>query len=126
MSYNSQFDIDTVMKTLGTVGAKYPEGTPEDEALRIASVALLYLRDIQKLDEYRDYFRSFFTYKPVSVAQTFATREDANKWLASGAAKDGDLVKIADQGFVVYDMPKGLKFVPRPLPDELGHPPDST
>jgi hypothetical protein len=81
MTYHSNFDVDAVMKTLGTVGAKYPEGTPEDEALRIASVA-------------------------------------------SGNAKDGDLVKIADQGFVVYDMPKGLKFVPRPLPEALG-PPDS-
>jgi hypothetical protein len=124
MTYPSNFDVDAVMKTLGTVGAQYPEGTPEDEALRIASVALLYLRETQKLDEYRGYFRRFFTYKPVPLAQTFATKEEADKWLASGNAKDGDLVKIVDQGFVVYDMPKGLKFVPRPLPEELG-PPDS-
>jgi hypothetical protein len=124
MTYHSDFDVDTVMKTLGTVGAKYPEGTPEDEALRIAAVALLYLRDLQKLDEYRDYFRRFFTYKPVTPARTFATREEADKWLASGNAKDGEFVKIAGQGFVVYEMPKGLKFVPRPLPEEL-EPPDS-
>ncbi len=48
MTYNSNFDIDAVMRTVGTVGAKYPEGSPEDEALRILSVALLYVGDIQK------------------------------------------------------------------------------
>ena len=32
MSYNSNFDVDAVMKTLGTVSDKYPEGSPEDSA----------------------------------------------------------------------------------------------
>jgi hypothetical protein len=124
MPYNSNFDVDAVMKMVGTVGAKYPEGSPEDEALRIASLALLYVRDIQKLDEYREYFRKFFTYKPVTIAQTFATREEADRWLVSGDAKDGNLVRIAGQGFVVIDALKGLKFVPTRLPEEL-EPPDS-
>jgi hypothetical protein len=124
MTYNSNFDVDAVMKMVGTVSAKYPKGSPEDEALRIVSVALLYVSDIQKLDEYRDYFRRFFTYKPIIVSQTFATREEADQWLASGQAKDGDLVKIAGRGFVVYDLPKGLRFVPMPLPEELNPPPD--
>jgi hypothetical protein len=119
MTYNSNFDIDAVMKTVGTVGAKYSEGSPEDEALRIVSVALLYVRDMQKLDEYREYFRRFFTAKPVIVSQTFATREEADHWLASGNAKDGELVKIADQGFIVIDALKGLRFVPTRLPEEL-------
>jgi hypothetical protein len=122
MTYNSNFDIDAVMKTVGTVGAKYPEGSPEDEALRIVSLALLYVRDSQKLDDYREYFRRFFTYKPVTIAQTFATREEADTWLVSGKAKDGDLVKIADQGFIVIDALKGLKFVPTRLPEELAPP----
>jgi hypothetical protein len=122
MTYNSNFDIDAVMKTVGTVGAKYPEGSPEDEALRIVSVALLYVRDSQKLDEYREYFRRFFTHKPVTIAQTFATREEGEKWLASGDAKDGDLVKIAGQGFIVIGALKGLKFVPTRLPEDLGPP----
>lgn len=124
MAYNSDFDVDAVMKTVGTVGAKYPEGSPEDEALRIVSVAMLYVRDSQKLDEYREYFRNFFTHKPVSAAQTFSTKTEADRWLASGNAKAGDLVKIAAQGFVVMDALKGLKFVPTQLPDEL-EPPDS-
>jgi hypothetical protein len=122
MNYDSHFDVDAVMKTVGTVGARYAEGSPEDEALRIVSVALLYIRDIQKLEEYREYFRRFFTYKPVTLAQTFATREEGETWLASGAAKEGDLVKIADQGFVVIDALKGLKLVPTRLPEEQGSP----
>jgi hypothetical protein len=122
MTYNSNFDVGTVMKRVGTVGAKYPQGSPEDEALRIVSIALLYVRDIQKLDEYREYFRRFSTYKPVSIAQTFATSEEANQWLTSGNAKDGDLVKIAGQGFIVVDALKGLKFVPTRLPEDLGPP----
>jgi hypothetical protein len=110
------------MKVVGIVGAKYLEGSPEDEALRIVSVALLCLRDSQKLDEYRDYFRKFFTYKPVTLSRTFATREEADEWLASGGARDGELVKISDQGFVVLTGLKGLKFVPARLPEELEPP----
>ncbi|HEX8699038.1 MAG TPA: hypothetical protein VF815_09405 [Myxococcaceae bacterium] len=122
MASNSDFDIDAVMKAVGTVAANYPEESPENEALRIVSVSLLYVRDIQKLDEYREYFRKFSAYKPVTIAQTFATREEGDKWLASGNAKDGDLVKIAGQAFVVLDALKGLKFVPTRLPQDLGPP----
>jgi hypothetical protein len=122
MAYNSNFDVDAVMKTLGTVSDKYPENSPEDEALRIAAVALLYVRDIQKLDEYRDYFRKFFTYKPVIASQTFATREEADAWLASGKAMDGELVSIAGQGFTATHLPKGWKFLRTPLPEEYGTP----
>jgi hypothetical protein len=124
MTYNSNFDVDAVMKMVGSVGAKYPEGSPEDEALRIVSVALLYLRDTQKLDEYREYFRRFFTYKPVTVARTFATREEADAWLASGHAKDGDLIKAAGQAFIVIHALETLRLVPTRLPEEL-EPPQS-
>lgn len=119
MTYNSNFDVDAVMKTVGTVGTKYPEGSPEDEALRIVSVALLYLRDTQKLDEYREYFRRFFTYKPVTIVRTFSTREEADAWLASGRAKDGDLVKVAGQAFIVIHALERLRLVPTRLPEEL-------
>jgi hypothetical protein len=122
MTDDSNFDVDAVMKVVGTVGAKYPRGSPEEEALRIVSVALLYVRDHHKLDEYREYLQKFLTYKPVTLSRTFATRAEADAWLASGNASDGDLVKIADQGFVVVDALKGLKFVPSRLPEELEPP----
>jgi hypothetical protein len=122
MTYDPNFDLDAVMRTVGTIGAKYPEGSLEDEALRVVSVALLYVRDLQKLEEYREYFRKFFTDKPIVLAQTFAARAEADAWLASGNAKDGDLVKIAGRGFIVVDALKGLRFVPTRLPEELGFP----
>ncbi|MFE8603380.1 hypothetical protein [Archangium violaceum] len=129
MIYNHKFDIDSVFNILRTVNEKYQEGSPEDEALRIAAVALFYVREIQKLDDYREFFRSFYTpaIDYIVVAQTFETREEADAWLASGKASNGELVRIAGQGFQV--MPKrketGLRFVRMPLPEELmkKHPP---
>ncbi|MGE6762840.1 hypothetical protein ACQKGO_32825 [Corallococcus interemptor] len=60
MAYNSNFDVDAVMGVLGTTGERFQDGTPEDEALRIAAVALLYVRENGQLDDYRDCFRKFF------------------------------------------------------------------
>jgi hypothetical protein len=123
MTYNSSFDVNAVMKTLGTVSDKYPKGSPEDEALRIAAVALLYVRDIDKLEDYRGYFRDFVTGKPLIVSQAFATREEAEEWLASGKAKHGDLITIAGQGFTALHG-KGWSLARTRLPDEP-EPPDS-
>ncbi len=121
MEYNPHFNVDAVLRILGSVSEKYPTGSPEDEALRVAAVALLFVRDNQKLDEYRDYFRKFFTpaIDAITVSHTFETREEADAWIASGAAKDGDLVKIAGQGFRVIPGPRGLKLLRTPLPEEL-------
>ncbi|AKJ07255.1 Hypothetical protein AA314_08881 [Archangium gephyra] len=102
---------------------KYEEGSREDEALRIAAVALLYVRDIQKLDEYREYFRKFYipAIESVAVSQTFATREEADAWLTSGRASEEELVRIAGQGFrvIAARKGKGLMFLRTPLPEEM-------
>ncbi|WPB78888.1 hypothetical protein KYC5002_06945 [Archangium violaceum] len=123
MSYNSSFDVDSVLQVLGTMNEKYEEGSREDEALRIAAVALLYVRDIQKLDEYREYFRKFYipAIESVVVSQTFATREEADAWLASGRATEEELVRIAGQGFrvIASRKGKGLMFLRTPLPEEM-------
>lgn len=123
MSYNSNFDVDSVMEILGAVNEKYQDGSPEDEALRIAAVSLLYVREIQKLEEYREFFRKFYipAIESVIVSQTFATRAEADAWLASGNGKDGDLVRIAGQGFQVIPArkEKGMMFLRTPLPEEL-------
>jgi hypothetical protein len=129
MKYNPDFDVDSVLDTLRAVNEKYQEGSPEDEAIRIAAVALFYVRESQKLEDYREFFRSFYTpaIDYIVVAQTFATREEADVWLASGKACDGDLVRIAGHGFQVMPERKGagLRFVRMPLPEELmkNHPP---
>ena len=100
MTYNSNFNVDSVLEILGTVNEKYQDGSPEDEALRLAAVALLYVRDIQKLDEYREYFRKFYipAIESVVVSQTFATRDEVDTWLTSGKASEEELVRIAGQG----------------------------
>ncbi|HZH74840.1 MAG TPA: hypothetical protein VEY88_02335 [Archangium sp.] len=131
MIYNHDFDVDSVFERLRTINEKYPEGSPEDEALRIAAVALFYVRETQKLDDYREFFRSFYTpaIDYIVVAQTFAKREEADVWLERGTAKEGDLVRIAGQGFQVMTERKGtgLRFVRMPLPEELmkNDPPES-
>jgi hypothetical protein len=118
MTYNSNFDVDAVMKTLGTVSDKYPKGSPEDEALRIAAVALLYVQEIDKLEDYRGYFRDFAAGKPLIVEHAFATREEAEAGLASGKVDDGALITIAGQGFTVVRGPRGWRFLRTRLPDE--------
>lgn len=119
MPYDSNFDVDAVMKTLGSVSDKYPEGSPEDEALRIAAVALLYVRDIDKLEDYRGYFRNFIAGEPLIVEHAFATREEADVVLASGKIADGALITIAGQGFTVVNGPRGWRFLRTRLPDEV-------
>jgi hypothetical protein len=123
MSYDSNFDVDAILKILGTVNEKYPDGSPEDEALRIATVSLLYVREIKKLDEYREFFRRFYipAIESVVVSRTFAARDEADAWLASGKASEGELVRVAGQGFRVIDARKGrgLMFLRTPLPEEM-------
>ncbi|WNG45149.1 hypothetical protein F0U60_14310 [Archangium minus] len=123
MKYDPNFDVDNILDTLRTVNEKYQEGSPEDEAIRIAAVALFYVRESQKLDDYREFFRKFYTpaVDYIVPSQTFLTRADADEWLSSGKAKDGDLVKIAGEGFRVIPQRngQGLRFRPTPLPEEL-------
>ncbi|WP_198956153.1 hypothetical protein [Archangium sp. Cb G35] len=111
------------MKTLGSVSDRYPKGSPEEEALRIAAVSLLYVRDIDKLEDYRNYFREFIAGKPLTISHAFATREDADAVLASGVVDYGALVTIAGQGFTVVRGVKGWRFHRTRLPDELDLPP---
>jgi hypothetical protein len=131
MKYNKDFDVDSVLDILRGVNEKYLEGSPEDEAIRIAAVALFYVREIKKLEDYREFFRAFYTpaIDYIVVSQTFATREDADAWLASGKAREGERVRIAGEGFRVIPERKGtgLRFLRTPLPEELmkKYPPDS-
>ncbi|RKH06254.1 hypothetical protein D7Y13_31090 [Corallococcus praedator] len=123
MKYNPDFDVDSVLDVLKGVNEKYEEGSPEDEALRIAAVALVYVREAERLEEYRGFFRSFFTpaIESVIVSQTFSTREEAETWLALGVARDGELIRVAGQGFQVILAQGDAKptLLRTPLPEEL-------
>jgi len=123
MKYNPNFDVDSVLETLRTINEQYQDGSPEDEAMRVAAVALIYVRESQKLEDYREFFRKFYTpaIDYVVVSRTFETREEADEWLASGEPGDGALVRIAGQGFQVIPRRdgKGFRFLRTPLPEEL-------
>ena len=123
MKYDKNFDADAVLRTVEALSKQHAEGTPEDAALRVCASALLFVRDdLKKLEEFREFFRKITTpaSEGIKVAHTFASWEEADAWLASGTAKDGQLVRVAGQGFTVIDHgPKGLKLVRIPLPDEL-------
>ncbi|MBN8227447.1 hypothetical protein JYK02_07995 [Corallococcus macrosporus] len=111
------------MGVLGTIGERFPDGTSEDEALRIAAVALLYVREKGKLEDYRDYFRKFFVpaTESIAVLQSFSTTEEADAWLAQGMGHEGDLIRVAGKGFRVISRRKGdgLMFLRTPLPEEM-------
>jgi hypothetical protein len=131
MRYNPDFDVDTVLDVLRAVNEKYQEGSREDEAIRVAAVALFYVREAQKLDEYREFFRKFYTpaIDYIIPSQVFETRAEADESLASGRVKEGEFVKIAGEGFRAIPRRdgQGLRFRPTPLPEELMkmNPPDS-
>ncbi|RKH87571.1 hypothetical protein D7Y21_18645 [Corallococcus sp. AB045] len=111
------------MGVLGTIGERFQDGTPEDEALRIAAVALLYVREKGTLEDYREYFRKFFipAAESIVVAQSFSTAEEADAWLTQGLGQEGDLVRVAGKGFrvILRRTGGGLMFLRTPLPEEM-------
>ncbi|OJH36350.1 hypothetical protein [Cystobacter ferrugineus] len=121
--YNVNFDVDSVLRTVESLSRNQPEGTLEEESLRVCTAALLFVRDEQhKLDDFREYFRKLTTpaVEGVKVDHVFATREAAETWLQEGAARAGQRVRVAGQGFTVIDLgARGLKLVRMPLPDAV-------
>ena len=54
----------------------------------------------------------------IKVSHDFVTREEAEKWLATGEAQDATRVRIAGAGFTVVQLSGRLAFVNAPLPGE--------
>ncbi|KFE70185.1 hypothetical protein [Hyalangium minutum] len=123
MSQIKDFEMDRVLRVLDEVSKNYPEGSQEEGSIQLAAISLLYVRRIKKLDDFLKYYREFFDPSfQVTVSRVFSTRQEADEWLATGTASDGELVKISGQGFQVIRLPKGLSFLRTPLPEELGPP----
>lgn len=123
MKLDPDFDVDDALRTLDTASKAFQEGSKEEQTLQLAAVSLLYVLRVGKLKDFRKYCQDIQdpSYQ-VKVSHAFATREEADAWLASGKATDGELVSIAGQGFQVIQLPKGLRFLRTPLPAELGPP----
>jgi hypothetical protein len=120
MTYIPDFDVDDIAAVLESVSQRLAENSKERDAIELAQIALLYPRHIRNEDGFRRYYKEFFdpAFK-VKISQEFPTREEADKWLASGKAQEAELVKIADKGFQVARLPGRLTLIDRPLPEEL-------
>jgi hypothetical protein len=119
MPHIPDFDTDAILGILDSISQKHPENSPERDAIELAQIALIYPRHIRKEDEFRRFYRDFFdpSFK-LEVSHEFATREDADKWLASGKAEDAERVRIAGRGFMVVRLPGRFTFMSAPLEGE--------
>ena len=122
MPYIADFDVDEIVSALRTIFDKHPEGSRERDVIELAQIAMLFPRHIRKDDEFLSYYKEFFDPSfELKVSHEFATRSQADEWLASGKAQDAERVKIAGQGFMVVELSrsKRLVFMNAPLPGEL-------
>lgn len=115
-----EFDLEEVIYFLNPFIENHAEGSKERKAFAVAQIALLYIRDRVKRDDFEKYYKACFdTSFKIEVSHEFATREEADQWLASGNAKDSERVKIAGKGFMAVDVSGRLRFMIAPLPEEL-------
>ncbi len=120
MAQTPSLDLEGMLLALNPFIENHAEGSKEREALKLAQAALLYIRDTAKEDDFARYYRKFSdTSFTVEVSRDFATREEADQWLASGDARDSERVRIAGKGFMVVQAQGRLLFMVAPLPDEL-------
>jgi len=121
MKYDPHFDLDAALGTLESISHGFQDGSPEEASLRAAAAALVFVREIGRLDDYREFFRQITTpaAETVTAAHTFATREAAEEWLKGARVPDGVFVRIDGKGFQVVNRPQGARFIRNPLPEEL-------
>ena len=120
MANTPDFDLDDMLLVLNPFIENHAEGSKERETFKHAQAALLYIRDNKKEEDFARYYK-IYSRAPfvVEVSHEFATREEADKWLASGKAKDSERVKIAGKGFMAVEVSGRLRFMVAPLPEEL-------
>jgi hypothetical protein len=120
MVYTSDMNLHDLLLRLNPFIESHAEGSSEREVLVLAQIALLYICDKRMQEDFAKYCKKF-TNEPftVEVSHEFATREEADKWLASGKAQHAEPVKIAGKGFLAVQLPGRMTFIDRPLPEEL-------
>ncbi|EPX64031.1 hypothetical protein D187_005164 [Cystobacter fuscus DSM 2262] len=120
MAYIPEFDLDDIVGILNSIAEKQAEGSKERDVIELAQIALLYTRHRRSEDDFVSYYKHFFdpSFK-LKVSHEFATREEADTWLASGKAEESERVKIDGKGFMVVRLPGRLAFMVAPLPEEM-------
>lgn len=121
MKYDHNFDVETALRTIETISHRFQDGSPEEASLRAAAAALVYVREIGKFDDYREFFRQITTpaIESVRASHAFATHAEAEEWLKGAKVPDGELVSIDGKGYQVVNRPQGARFLRTPLPHEL-------
>jgi hypothetical protein len=121
MKYDANFDVEAALRTVESISQGFEDGSQEEAALRAVAAALVYVREIGKLDDYREFFRQITTpaIESVKAAYSFATRAEAEEWLKGASVPDGELVSIDGKGYQVVNLPQGARFLRNPLPHEL-------
>jgi len=123
MTIIPDFDLEDTLRTLDSASKKFQEGSKEEKTIQLAAISLLYVLHIGKMKDFQKYYQDIRdpSYQ-IKVSHSFSTQEEADGWLSSGNATDGERVRIAGQGFQVIELPKGPRFLRAPLPEELGDP----
>lgn len=120
MAYISDFNVNDVAAVLDDISQRLARDSKERDAIELAQIVLLYTRHIRREDDFGRYYKEFFDPSfRVKISHGFSTREEADRWLASGEAREAEFVTIAGKGFQVARMPGRLTFIDRPLPEEL-------
>jgi hypothetical protein len=118
------FDMEEILLALNPFIRSHAEGSKERELFTLAGIALCYIRDRVKKEDFDEYRKRFVPgYWPkFDIVREFATRQEADQWRASGQAKHRDRVKIAGKGYIFIEADGKLYLTISPLPEELNSP----
>ncbi|WP_434388341.1 hypothetical protein [Melittangium boletus] len=121
MANGKRINWDESILSLNPFIEGYEDGSKEKELFKLAQAALLYIRDRKNEEDFAKYYDGFSnTSFTVEVSHEFATREEADAWLASGIAQHKERVKIAGKGFMAVQSHSGRWYLMiAPLPEEL-------
>ncbi|RKI74931.1 hypothetical protein D7X55_01110 [Corallococcus sp. AB049A] len=120
MSKEPEVDVEDVLAVLGDETRRHEKGSREWNALQVAAICLVYVRHMNKLDDFTRYYREILSpdFK-IKVERDFATRAEAEAWLKEGTAAHGMHIRIDGKGFLVVQLPGRLTLMNAPLPEEL-------
>jgi hypothetical protein len=120
MACLSNFDLNDILELLNSVREQQPESSKARDAIELAQIALAYTRHLRKEEDFARYYQQHFDPSyTLKVSHDFATRAEADQWLASGKAEDAERVRIEGKGFMVVRLPGRLSFMVAPLPEEM-------
>ncbi|NOK33019.1 hypothetical protein D7W79_03840 [Corallococcus exercitus] len=120
MSKDPEIDVEDVLSVLSDETGRHEKGSREWNALQVAAICLVYVRHMNKLDEFTSYYRELLSpdFK-IKVERDFETRTEAEAWLKEGTAAHGMHIRIEGAGFLVVQLPGRLTLMNAPLPEEL-------